>query len=742
MNLIFKELHIRNFLSYGNNLTKIKLDFDTPTLIVGQNHDSIVEGQIDSNGAGKSAILNAIAFCLYDKTISDIEKADIVNNINNKNMEVAIIFSVNGVHYKVERYRKNKLKGGDGVRIFSNTNNATFTEEHDKTPDSVQNSNRFIEEIIGMPFEIFSRIVLFSATYEPFLSLPSSHASKANQRDIIEELFGLTELSRKAETLKEMISKQKTLLTAEKNAYESCISERSRIETQLQSTIQKSNNWVLDTDIQIETIKTELQELESLDVDRIATVHEEIKKLDDELKDLYNDRDLIKEKLSTILSNNKSHDDWEDNNKLNIKKTQEKLSHYSGLDVPYLKGVVTEKAELERNISIHEHEKKVLTKELAANEQLLNKLNTEIDSLKDSMCPYCNQSYKDAKIKHDNCVEQIETVKSTIAELKDRLSDNNNKLDDYSLKYVAIKSIPIPINLDSIQTAIVTLESTLENLQNTSNPFKKKSASKLESTLKLVTDDIASIQDSIKKLKSEIDLNVDITSLQNEINALKTKMDMLAQSKNPYTAIIDELTSLLDNEMAKPDPSKMDEAANMLEHQEFLYKLLTKKDSFIRKALLNKNIPFLNTRMSLYLSEIGLSHKVLFTEEMGAKITQFGTEYKFSNLSSGQKARVNLALAFAFRDVLQARFSKINLCVLDECLDTGLGNVGVQLAAKMIKRIAANDKLSMFVISHRDEIASMFTSKLEIELKRGFSTVKPSPLLLSTPIDQEEDVDE
>jgi ABC-type molybdenum transport system ATPase subunit/photorepair protein PhrA len=62
--------------------------------------------------------------------------------------------------------------------------------------------------------------------------------------------------------------------------------------------------------------------------------------------------------------------------------------------------------------------------------------------------------------------------------------------------------------------------------------------------------------------------------------------------------------------------------------------------------------------------------------------------------------------------------------MLDECLDTGLGNVGVQQAAAMIKKIAKEDKMAMFVISHRDEIASMFKNRLVVELKNGFSNIK------------------
>ena len=127
--------------------------------------------------------------------------------------------------------------------------------------------------------------------------------------------------------------------------------------------------------------------------------------------------------------------------------------------------------------------------------------------------------------------------------------------------------------------------------------------------------------------------------------------------------------------------------------------------------------------MSHYLKKTGLSHKVEFDEEMMVQISKFGTTYKYKALSSGQRARINLALVFAFRDVLQARFDKINFYILDECLDVGLGNVGVQLATKMIKTVAVENDISMFIISHRDEISNMFDNKLQIELRNGFSTI-------------------
>jgi DNA repair exonuclease SbcCD ATPase subunit len=209
-----------------------------------------------------------------------------------------------------------------------------------------------------------------------------------------------------------------------------------------------------------------------------------------------------------------------------------------------------------------------------------------------------------------------------------------------------------------------------------------------------------------------------------KLDSLKDKLQETIIEENPHIETYTKMEELLVQLQAQDDKTeKLNELDTTLKHQEFLLKLLTKKDSFLRKNLLDRSLPFLNKRLMGYLEKLGLPHRVEFQPDMSAHISQFGTELDFSSLSSGQKARVNLALAFAFRDVLQARHGKISFCMLDECLDHGLGNVGVQLAAKMIKQIATEENMSMFVISHRDEVTNMFPRQMVVELKNGFSTI-------------------
>ena len=738
--IIFKELTLRNFLSYGNNTTSLKLDFTKPTLIVGKNYDSVVNGQIDSNGSGKSAILNAISFCLYDKTISNIEKSDVVNYINGKNMEVSLTFIKDNVHYKIERYRKNKAKGGDGVRIFVNPDDATFGKEHDKTPDSIANANREVERILGIPFDIFARIVVFTASYEPFLSLPSSHASKANQRDIIEELFGLTELTRKAEKLKELISETKQTLKAATEKNSRIETERRRYEAQLDSTLQKLSEWDASRKEQSKTLKASVKKLLAVDVDFITEVLDNIDTLNARKSEIAAEIKLVNSNLTAAVNNNRQLKSWGVNKAEKVSTLEAKLAELSSIDVAALTKVAEDVSKLNNSLSVKESQLSTVSVKLKRLNSDIAANSSEMEQLKDSKCPYCKQDYHESKDKLEACEKlavdyaaQKSTLDAERATLSEEIATINEELSELS-------KIRIPKNLKSIESDTLMTKGELDALIASQNPFVEQDTFKFDTMIMDLNESLNEVDSNIAKERIKLrDIDVEIpgylewnrqavNKLESEINRIADKIEELKGQDNPFESVAKELEFTLENEIEKVNTTVVDELYSELEHQEFLLKLLTKKDSFVRKALLNKNIPFLNSRLAHYLDTIGLNHKVLFTEEMGAKITQFGTEYSFENLSAGQKARVNLALSFAFRDVLQARFSKINFCILDECLDVGLGNVGVQLAAKMIKNVAVTDKLAMLVISHRDEIASMFDSKLEVEMRDGFSSIKKSSL--------------
>jgi DNA repair exonuclease SbcCD ATPase subunit len=727
------ELGFRNFQSYGNNMTKISLDFGKPKLIIGRNLDSAVDGQVDGNGAGKSSILNALCYVLYDKTISGISKTEVINNINEENLEVYIIFQKKDAYYKVERYRKNKAKGGDGVKLFKRTSDTKFTEDDDITPAGVSNINEEISRIIGIPFEIFVRIVVFDANYEPFLNM-----ELGDQREVIEELFGFTELSLKAELLKKEITNNKKDFDHYLELNEQTKKAKNAFLVQKQNLITKRDNWETEKQTEIQTIETQLEALAGIDFNE---QEELFVWLAASSTDLANAEAAVKEldtsiKQNTLLKTKAV--EWEANNLKEIKSVREQIEAIPEVDVEVEKENISLLEDISVKLKEIQTEKSVLETKKSTIQKEQAKYLKDQTSLQDNKCPFCSQQFKDAaeKLQHTNSrLSEIETELADIETGLATLDKNSKKYTKAKAEVEATSTFKTLKQIFDYEASKDKLTSKLRLLTETKNPhvnglydmfvddleFKISTASEQLTEAK---DKVSSVKTDIEaiakklKFKSESELAVS----QQKVKTYKEALKKAIESVNPFDSMLEDLDKA-ELELGEDRSQMLADLEDSIFHKEFLVKLLTKKDSFIRKALLNKGLPLLNSKLKYYLNKTGLPHKVEFQQDMTVKITQFKTPIGYKLLSSGQKARLNLALMFSFRDVLQARHGIINLCVLDECLDRGLSNVGVQLACKMIKQIASDNKLSMLVISHRDEIATMFDDKIEIELDKGFSRV-------------------
>ena len=294
-------------------------------------------------------------------------------------------------------------------------------------------------------------------------------------------------------------------------------------------------------------------------------------------------------------------------------------------------------------------------------EKMIEQSSHELEHLSQQRCPYCMQQYADAHSKIDQCSAT--------------LVDAKQKHEDFGAE----------------------LKLTEEDERD------------LSSLLKLT------------KKKRKVDDVDELLEIHSQKQTIQQKIEDLKRATNPFYEPLNELES---SPIEPIDYNDLNELKKLQDHQQFLLKLLTKKDSFVRKALLNKNLPFLNARLHHYLTQLGLTHKVEFTHEMTASISLFGRPLSFGNLSNGQRARVNLALSLAFRDVLQKIHTPINICLLDEVLDVGLDAVGVQSAARMLKRKARDEGLNIFIISHRDEIGNIFDRTMIVQMQKGFSSIK------------------
>jgi len=567
---------MKNFLGFGEIPTIVEFSFDGTTLISGP------------NGVGKTSILNAVVCAIYGKPLSNgVGKLDsLVNNINAKGMELKLELTKDKVHYMIHRARKLKAgQAGNFVHIYK--------DGVDVTPDSVGNTNKLIENIMGVPYELFIRIAAVSATYVPFLDLPMKSANGANQTDIIEELFSLTALSEKAVVLKEQIKETKHSIEIQEAKIEALEDERARHEEQKENAMLRMDKWNRDKQDELSSLTEKLKRLKTIDVETEEAILEEIDKLEDSLQDYT----PMKSKLKEVVRSAKELKD----------KTDHELSHLS-----------------------------------------------------DGKCPYCKQDMAEVK-------DKIKSANEVIADCNKSITENQQKLEEI---------------VESIQ---------------------------------ILDDEIGDLEN-----KAKVSSSKELNDLKSNIDKWDEKVATLEASGNPHA---DAVKELVDMDLGEVDMDAINSLDDLLKHQNMVLKLLTKKDSFVRKNLINKNIPYLNGRLNHYLNELKLTQIIEFKHDMTATVSQFGRKLDFGNLSAGQKARVNLAMSFAFRDVLQNMHGQINLCLLDEVLDSGLDEEGALAAANMLRKKGAVEGINIYVISHKPELQNQFDRNITVNLVDDFTVI-------------------
>lgn len=821
--LCFDEVGLRNFMSYGNNDTVINLVHPGTTLIVGEDLDS---GTGTSNGAGKSTILNALVYALFDRPLSkDIKLDELINNVNKKNMEVYVKFHKGNTHYKIVRQRKGR--DGNTVQLWIN--------DELKTLDSIDQTNKFIiEKIIGYSYDVFVRIVVFSANHEPFFSLPTSGSSqKVTQTDIIEELFSLTSLTIKATLAKADIKENEQKIELIKAKLEYVEAEQLRHAAQLASVKQRATDWTDLHDLKVEKaqatidngtgvdfvkelenwqnlvdlraqskqlhqIYTRLSDWQSAHDKKMVTVmreHKVLKGIDFEGEIALHQRMHVigqrDDALNSVMIRRRT---WDLLNKDKVDALVKEWADLQTIDFPAQFALFETIADLETIATSKKANQKALTKELGDLEVQITQQRNEHEQLSDAKCPYCLQDFHGAQeklveivqtladlqeryevTKSDldsiNLVQTLSDIDTSTAQLvvpslaalnkkaayieslnqkmQDAIAEKNPHLDTLAglmnmsvdaedLIEVATKEIleigiemgklhpttPDERTVTRMQTEFISLSKRLAEMENEVNPnlqeFAEYGDGEPDEVFAQCDANLTKQIECLEELVTTPNLSA-ATRLEQEYTTALNRLIELQAETNPFTSTLEELEAV---KLDDTDYDEINKLKKVVDHQKMLVKLLTKSDSFVRKALIEQNVPLLNEKLGCYLKELGLPHKVEFTNTMSAAITQLGRPLNFNNLSTGQKARVNLALSWAFRDVLQKMHSKVNFCLLDEVLDVGLCAYGISAAAKMLKAKARKDGITMFIISHRDELNSTFDRNMKVLFHRGFSRIE------------------
>lgn len=578
----FLNLTCKNFMSVGAVSQAINFNRTDLTLILGENLDLGGNDAGARNGVGKSAILNAISYALYGQAISNIRRDNLINLTNTKGMFVTIDFEVSGKEYRIERGRKPNI-----LRFFINSVEQQ-TKEDTAQGDSKE-TQADIVRTLGLSHDMFKHIVGLNTYTEPFLSLKSN-----DQKEIIEQLLGITLLSEKAEKLKELVKSTKDMITEEEYRIKGVTDANTKIQDQISSIERKQTLWLRKREQDLEQYRIGMSALTELDVASEIENHNQLVVIKANKQELNRIDDTISRISSDITKDTK-----------NVQKIEKYLV----------------------NLEAHK-------------------------------CHACGQEV------HDSHAEETKSdYKKQLSELEATIETNNRLILEQEIKKSFIK---IPKIIPT------TFYDTVEEAYNH---------------------------------KSEIE------TLQ---KAIELKLD----ESDPYTEQIKEMKEVGLEEVSY---DYLNELVRLREHQDFLLKLLTNKDSFIRKKIIDQNLSYLNARLSYYLDKIGLPHQVMFKNDLSVEITELGRELDFDNLSRGERNRLILSLNFAFRDVWEGLYHPINLLVVDETLDSGMDSAGVENGLSLLKHMSRERNKSIWLVSHKDELISRVGNIMKVVKENGFT---------------------
>jgi len=578
--LKIKSLTVKNFMSVGNNTQGVRFDSETLTLVLGNNLD--LGGDGSRNGTGKTTIINALSYALYGEALTNIRRDNLINKTNGKNMVVSVEFEKNGIEYKIERARRPNF-----LKFYVN---GEEKEDQEQQGDS-RETQKDIEKLIGFSHNMFKHIVALNTYTEPFLGM------KANdQRAMIEQLLGITELSEKAEILKVRLKDTRDAIKEEEIRINAVKESNSRVEKSIKDIESRSKAWQKNNNDKIANFETAISTLQEIDIDAELESHTA---------------------LSDIIE------------KTNLKKQLQK--------------------DLDSNVS-----------SLKRSDSRIQEIKEHIEKANEGVCPACEQP-----------TAHLDTHEEYTKDLQNKLAKEEEH-------------------------------------------FKE-----LDEGITKLTQQIDEVGDIAEKPEVFYSTKEEAIAHQNNLNNIAQQLKDAMALENPY---IEQIKTLEDTGLQTISWDTVNDLNELREHQDFLYKLLTSKDSFIRRRIIDQNLMFLNHRLANYLERIGLPHDVKFKSDLSVEITEFGRDLDFDNLSRGERNRLILSLSWAFRDIYESLNQPMNFLCIDELIDSGLDGVGVENALSILKKMSREQNKNIYLISHREELQGRVNNVLTVIKEGGFTS--------------------
>ena len=426
--LTIKELTVKNFMSVGNQVQAINFTDKSLVLVIGENMDLGGDDAGARNGTGKTTIINALSYVFFGEALTNIRRDNLVNKTNEKGMIVSVKFIKNGVTYTIERGRKPQI-----FRFYANDIEQNL--ESNEAQGENKETQLEINKLMGMTHAMFKNIIALNTYTQPFLS-----TKQAEQREIIEQLLGITLLSQKADLLKEKMKATKTELLEEKMMIDTKVASNEKIQETIESLKIRSSAWQTQKNDDAKNFAEAIEELDKVDIVKELDAHKRLSKHNEMQTAL---RSLEKEKAY--------HEDSLTKAESTVGKTEKDLEFAEAAKCPT--------CEQELHDDKHEHLvgklKTTLTESKEYAEKLTNdltKIQQDVDVIGD--LGNIPDTYYDT-------MDEAYNHKGSLQDLKRQLDQNEAKEDPYAeqvdeMKKSAIQKVDyVKANDPFIRTRII-----------------------------------------------------------------------------------------------------------------------------------------------------------------------------------------------------------------------------------------------------------------------------------------------
>jgi len=421
--ILFEKIRWKNFLSTGNQYTEVELDSNSTTLIVG------------TNGSGKSTVLDALTFSLFNKPFRKISKAQLINTVNEKDCRVEVEFSIAETQWKVVRAIK--------PNIFEIHRNGICMDQF----SSVNDQQKWLEQnVIKMNYKSFTQIVILgSSSFVPFMQL-----SATNRREVIEDLLDIKIFSSMNSLLKDKIRTIKDEIRTLDLKKES-LNDKVNMQTEFMNELeQRGKSRIEDNNDKIAILFNEsdnyvrINEQLETEVFDLTKKQEKVTGATETLRKMVTIKGTLANKVSTITKKTKFFEentvcptckqDIEEEFRLNnISDAQDKIKE---LQSGYQELEEAIKKEEER-----EHHFTKLSKEITSLTHGISKNNTRISGCQkqirdlESEVQELTQQLANRNTEH----EKLETFKENLEETYEKLSIQKDTISYHDFSYSLLK---------------------------------------------------------------------------------------------------------------------------------------------------------------------------------------------------------------------------------------------------------------------------------------------------------------